>query len=251
MMKASLRLAAISLVALVAGCAHPKVAQIAPVTSPPAAPTVLGQAAPTLTFSPADRLQLAVTLLEKGDSANADAELKQVLAQTPDNKEAQYLVQQIESSVSALFPKDNFPVKLGRNGSLSALAQTYLGNQLAFFGLARYNAIAVPAKVGAGQTIHIPKTATSLAAKAQAAEQAESLARVASLPAHADPDAQAAQKLASRYYKDGLVALQHQNLNGAIAAWDKVLAIDPNYKDVQLNRAQALQLKENLKKLGG
>jgi Tfp pilus assembly protein PilF len=250
-MKASLRLATISLVALLVGCAHPKVAQIAPVTSPPAAPKVLGQAAPTPTFSPADRLQLAVTLLEKGDSANADVELKQVLAQTPDNKEAQYLVQQIEMPVSALFPKDNFSVKLDRDGSLSALAQTYLGNQLAFFGLARYNAIAVPAKVGVGQTIHIPKTAMSLAAKAQATEKAEPPARAASLLVHTDADAQAAQKMANRYYKDGLVALQHQDLDGAIAAWDKVLAIDPNYKDVQLNRAQALQLKENLKKLGG
>jgi lipoprotein NlpI len=66
-----------------------------------------------------------------------------------------------------------------------------------------------------------------------------------------DLDAQAAQKMANRYYKVGLVALQHQDLDGAIAAWDKVLAIDPNYKDAQLNRAQALQLKENLKKLGG
>jgi lipoprotein NlpI len=46
-----------------------------------------------------------------------------------------------------------------------------------------------------------------------------------------------------------MIAFQRQDLDGAIAAWDKVLALDPDHKDAQLNRAQALKLKENLKKL--
>ena len=61
--------------------------------------------------------------------------------------------------------------------------------------------------------------------------------------------AEASRKVADRRYKEGLVAFQRQDLDGAIAAWNKVLAIDPGYKDAQLNRAQALKLKENLKKL--
>jgi Tfp pilus assembly protein PilF len=51
------------------------------------------------------------------------------------------------------------------------------------------------------------------------------------------------------YYERGLVAFQHQDLNTAIADWDKVLAIDPNHKDAQLSRAQAVRLKNNLAKL--
>ena len=46
-----------------------------------------------------------------------------------------------------------------------------------------------------------------------------------------------------------MIAFQRQDLDSAISNWDKVLAIDPNYKDTQLNRAQALQLKKNLQEL--
>ena len=55
--------------------------------------------------------------------------------------------------------------------------------------------------------------------------------------------------MADLYYERGLVAFQHQDLNTAIADWDKVLAIDPNHKDAQLSRAQAVRLKNNLAKL--
>jgi tetratricopeptide (TPR) repeat protein len=253
MIAARHRLAAISLAALLAGCAHPKVAEVTPVATPAPAPTVQAPepAAPSLSVT--DGLQLAVMLLEKGESADADTELKLLLAQAPDNKQVQYLIRQIETPVATLFPKAHFVVKLGKDGSLSQLAQIYLGNPLGFYGLARYNAIAIPIKAAAGQNIRIPKTAIALAAKAQVAARAEAAAqaKIASIPTRSEPDTAAQKKQAEHYYKSGLTAFQHQDLDGAIAAWDKVLAIDPGYKDAQLNRAQALQLKENLKKLGG
>jgi len=51
------------------------------------------------------------------------------------------------------------------------------------------------------------------------------------------------------YYRNGVAAFQRQDLDGAIAAWDKVLALDPNHKNAQLNRAQAIELKQNLQRL--
>jgi lipoprotein NlpI len=51
------------------------------------------------------------------------------------------------------------------------------------------------------------------------------------------------------YYRNGVAAFQRQDLDGAIAAWDKVLALDPNHKNAQLNRAQAVELKQNLQRL--
>ncbi len=62
---------------------------------------------------------------------------------------------------------------------------------------------------------------------------------------------QASARSAGEYYRRGMIAFQHQDLDGAIAAWNKVLAIDPNNRDAQLNRAQAVQLKANLQKLRG
>jgi len=56
-------------------------------------------------------------------------------------------------------------------------------------------------------------------------------------------------KSADIQYRNGMAAFQKQDLDGAIAAFDRALAIDPEHKNAQLNRAQALELKQNLQKL--
>lgn len=56
-------------------------------------------------------------------------------------------------------------------------------------------------------------------------------------------------RAADSYYRAGLVAFQRQDLDGAIGAWDKALSIDPNHRNAQLNRAQAVELKQNLQRL--
>jgi tetratricopeptide (TPR) repeat protein len=55
-------------------------------------------------------------------------------------------------------------------------------------------------------------------------------------------------RAADIYYRSGVAAFQKQDLDGAIAAWDKTLAIDPDHKNAQLNRAQAIELKQNLQR---
>jgi tetratricopeptide (TPR) repeat protein len=59
----------------------------------------------------------------------------------------------------------------------------------------------------------------------------------------------AKNKAADINYRIGVAAFQKQDLDRAIAAWDKTLAIDPDHKNAQLNRAQALELKQNLQRL--
>jgi Tfp pilus assembly protein PilF len=56
-------------------------------------------------------------------------------------------------------------------------------------------------------------------------------------------------KAADIHYRAGVAAFQKQDLDGAIAAWDKTLAIEPDHKNAQLNRAQAVELKQNLQRL--
>jgi Tfp pilus assembly protein PilF len=56
-------------------------------------------------------------------------------------------------------------------------------------------------------------------------------------------------KAADLHYRAGVAAFQKQDLDGAIAAWDKTLAVDPDHKNAQLSRAQAIELKQNLQKL--
>jgi Tfp pilus assembly protein PilF len=202
--------------------------------------------------SRAARFQHALDLLQNGDAHGADAELHAYLKDVPDSKAAVFLIAQIEKPLSELFPSDSFTIKLSRNDSLSSLAKMYLGDSLSFYGLARYNDIPVPGKVSEGQNIRIPKTAESMQALARsiaAAAAPQTPAPAASTPSKSTKPPEPSRKLADVYYERGLVAFQHQDLNTAIADWDKVLAIDPNHKDAQLSRAQAVRLKNNLAKL--
>jgi Tfp pilus assembly protein PilF len=210
-------------------------------------------AAPMDATARAALLQHALDLLQNGDAKNADVALHAYLKDVPDSKAAAYLIAQIEKPLSDLFPADSFTIRLSRNDSLSSLAKTYLGDSLSFYGLARYNDIPVPGKVSEGQTIRIPRTAESLQALARitaaaAAAPQASVPAVSTLSKSAKP-VDNSRKLADLYYERGLVAFQHQDLNTAIADWDRVLAIDPNHKDAQLSRAQAVRLKNNLAKL--
>lgn len=72
-----------------------------------------------------------------------------------------------------------------------------------------------------------------------------------------DPSNTAAQKayadfktnLADTYHKDASAAFRQQDLDRAIALWEKTLAIDPNHKFAQANLNQARELKAKLEKL--
>lgn len=365
------------IVFLAAGCAHTssdspaqpaaQATAVAPLSSAPDA---------TPGLFPKDRLNLAINLLEKGESTRAEVELKACLADTPDSKAARLLVSEIETPLPDLYPKAYFSITLRKNDTLSGLAATYLGDPLGFYGLARYNGIAEPRKIAIGQRIRIPATASAFAAphvhlrnsivddptdgtptnirssalssaiarpspdanvqpaavakielpldpwdafraavasgqygvaakdadvlslgfgNGMASLVADTYLRAAAEEQHTDPVAagthaekagdiflkslkepekartafqlalsllpadaaarsglqKAEHQIADKYYRRGLIAFQHQNLDEAISDWNMVLAIDPNYRDAQLNRAQALQLKSNLQKLRG
>jgi tetratricopeptide (TPR) repeat protein len=363
--------------ALLSACASQQAAAPPPPPPPPPAPAPVAEAPkpaePVYTatpgLAPRERFRAAVKDLETGEAGQAKAELNQYLIDVPtNNKRAQALLSQIDSPVEEYFPPESFTVVVGTGESLSTLAQTFLGDSLKFYILARYNGISNPSQVSAGQTVKIPKTPATLQAKdnrdkgivakptaPEAAEAAaeepeeapadtkaapparaapkgttERIRRMAAAgdtegaikeieanrlgpgasaadatffadtylasakalkagnPALANTRAQKAgdlylqvgdkpdkaleaaqlassvnpnnahtQKLlntartatADRYYRNGLAAFRRQELDAAIAAWDKVLEIDPNHENAKLQRAQALELKDKLSKL--
>jgi len=239
---ASLRvLVAISLLVPLSACSTFK--------KTPPAPTV---APISSASSNAAQFQHALELLQDGDAKSADVELHTYLRNVPDSTAASYLIAQIETPLPALFPSASFAVRVTKNDTLSSLARTYLGNSLGFYGLARYNEIAVPSKVSEGQRLRIPKTAEAVQARARmvAIVTAPPPATVTPTPPDAVANSPATQhKLAEEYYQRGLAAFQRQDLDAAIANWDKTLAIDPKFANAQLERAQAIRLKNNLAKL--
>jgi Tfp pilus assembly protein PilF len=347
-----------------------------PATPPPMAPMAMAPM-PTPGIAARERFQLAINSLQQGDSPKAAVELRAYLAEVPNSTPARNLLAQIETPLEMLYPAESFNVQLQQSETLSSLAGIYLGDVLAFYGLARYNMIQNPARVSVGQTIRIPSTPATLAAQANRASMASMQASVAPMPMPAAPpaaaapapaapppvvasaqppapparpapprdpwisirenvaagrfdaaimDAEAAQvrpnaaqavvlasayagnakavqamnameaatqalragqlyletanrpqdalaplelavmlaptdnraqmllataktRVSDGYYRDGVAAFQRQDLDGAIAAWDRALAVDPNHRNAQLNRAQAIELKQNLQRL--
>jgi Tfp pilus assembly protein PilF len=354
-----------------------------PATPPPTAPMAMAPM-PTPGIAARERFQLAINSLQQGDSQKAAVELRAYLAEVPNSAPARNLLAQIETPLEMLYPAESFDVQLQQSETLSSLAGIYLGDVLAFYGLARYNMIENPSRVSLGQTIRIPSTPATLAAQANRASMTSMQASAAPMaapmaappmpaappPAAAptpaapppvvasaqppapparpapprDPwisirenvsagrfdaaimDAEAAQvrpnaaqavvlasayagnakavqatnameaaaqalragqlyletanrpqdalaplelavmlapmdnraqmllataktRVSDGYYRDGVAAFQRQDLDGAIAAWDKALAVDPNHRNAQLNRAQAVELKQNLQRL--
>jgi outer membrane biosynthesis protein TonB len=129
-----------------------------PTPTPTPTPKPTAPPAPVATpgLAPRERLAHAVDLLEHGQEPQARAELKQLLTDQPDGREAKALQETLDSDPVALFGAENFAVKVGPRDSLITLAIAYLGDSYRFYGLARYNHIAVPADVKPGDTIQIP-----------------------------------------------------------------------------------------------
>ncbi len=158
----------------VSACASQQAAAPPPPPPPPPPPAAAAEApkptepvyTATPDLKPKDRFKKAVKDLETGQAGQAKAELLQYLADVPENnKRAQALLSQIESPIAEYFPPENFSVVVGPGESISTLAQTFLGDALKFYALSRYNGFANPSQVSVGQTVKIPKTPQTLAAK--------------------------------------------------------------------------------------
>ncbi len=105
----------------------------------------------------AQRVALKVAdLLEAGKVEEAHVEIERALEIDPANKLAQSFLMQLTSDPVAALGETSFPYTVKSGESLSKIAGRYMGDIFQFYILARYNGIAVPRLVPAGQTIRIP-----------------------------------------------------------------------------------------------
>jgi tetratricopeptide (TPR) repeat protein len=226
-----------------------------------------------------------VDLLEQGQEEQAVAELQRVLRQDPNHRLANSLMRQIREDPQTLFGRESFDYRVQAGESLSLVAQRFLGDIYQFYGLARYNGIKVPRQVVGGQQIKVPGKApppgattaqpatppatppaappTAAPAPPPAAPAPPAPPPVAAppgsqppvaQPAPPDPSAAAARERArtdaiARHTRTARAAFAKQDLDGAIAAWDRVLELDPNNGTAKLERQRAVELKERLKKV--
>lgn len=259
---------------LLAGC-------VAPGLEPgPEAPPEVVETAPAPQplpgLDPQQRFREVLMQLEAGEPEQARAELAAYLEEQPGSEVGADLLRQIDLPPSEYFPADYRDIELASGESLSTLARQYLGSVYQFYALAKYNGIAEPGKLQAGQAIRIPLTDYArevfvmeddpgavaeqvepvdmpqpTAEEEQAQTQLIQLIPVntsgvsrieaASLPQPAgDPDA---------LHRKALDAYRAQDLDLAIELWDEVLTIDPSHESARLYRAQAVELQNRLRRL--
>ncbi|MCC6870465.1 MAG: LysM peptidoglycan-binding domain-containing protein [Burkholderiales bacterium] len=295
-----------AVVLLAAGCATPPpepapapapqpVAPPPPpvVEAPKPAPPPVPELTPAQAKAQAHKLTIeAITQLQNGDEPAAQKTLEDAFKLDPANDLAKKLTDQIKADPQKELGTVFFRYTVQRDDSLSKLAQQYLGDRYRFHILAKYNDIANPSKLAAGQVIKIPGRQPTAAARppaatapepvddeaAKAATPETSTPRSASValmqqgaayqkagnlegayeayreaaardPANRDAAVQrdsTRNTLARRYERQAALAFQRQNLDDAIANWDRVLALEPNNQKAKLERERALDLRKKL-----
>ena len=144
---------------------------------------------PTPGLSDKERFREALNLLEEGEPKQARAELVLYLDAQPRSKIGRDLLEQIDTPADEYFPADYREIKLQSGWSLSNVSQTYLGSVFKFHALAKYNGIAEPRKLSAGQTLRVPLTDEARAAFAVAdSDVAEPLEETPTLEPEAMPE---------------------------------------------------------------
>nr|WP_232059370.1 LysM domain-containing protein [Kineobactrum salinum] len=160
---------------LLAACA------VGPVQGPPEPVATVGErraveavAQPGLT--PQARFREALRMLEDGRARQARAELVAYLQEKPRSDVARDLLRQLDEDSNVYYPASYREITLASGESLSTLAHRYLGSVYQFYALAKYNGIAEPRRLRAGQILKIPLTETARASFA-VEDDPESLAR--------------------------------------------------------------------------
>lgn len=215
----------------------------------------------SLMSAPALEIQ-AIELLDRGAIQHARTKLDCALELRPGSYRARSLIEQLDADPEQRLGRTHFQYRVNSNDTLSKLAERFLGSSLNFVILARYNAIAVPADLKAGQLLKIPGdrpavveaapempreaiSARSLRDQALAAEKAGDLERAYTLIDRARELDATIPNLNAQHaqIKDALIASIEEvayaqevtgSVNAAVELWRKVLAIDAGNIPAQL-----------------
>jgi hypothetical protein len=236
-MKGSIRLALMAIAVGFAGaCSHlPEMPQMPSMR--PGGP----EATPGL--SPRDRVRLAVDLLDEGDEQRAEVELRAALEEQPNNGAAQRLLQQITEDPRTLLTGTPRPYTVRQGDSMSALADRYLGDALMFYALARYNDLAAPNQLSAGQRLMIPMRPGVVVASAAAPVESTPppASTAAAMPLRGIDPARANQ-----LRLQGLQQLNTGNVDSAISLLRQAQTLDSENPAIQRDLDRALRLQAAL-----
>jgi LysM repeat protein len=249
---------AFAVAAILIGCATPPpaadtavsgVGRTAPgaAVAPVPAPAPVPELSPAQSKAQAQRLALdAVDQLQNGDETAARLTLDKAIALDSTNELARKLQDQIKADAQKELGSVFFRYTVQRDDSLSKLAQQYLGDRFRFYILAKYNDMASPNKLAAGQVIKIPgrAPATPPAAVNPPAPVVDPVAKPA------EPEAKPRDDVADLLQK-GKDLEASGNLDGAYAAYSEAAKKTPvNAEAVRRRDASKAALLRSLDREG-
>jgi len=229
--------------------------------------------------TPGERWHIALELLGRGEERQAEAVFIELRGSAGYEERAQHMLDQIRRPVHRYFPDNHFNVRLRAGQSLSALSRRYLDDPLKFFALARYNGIAEPNRVAAGQLIRIPLTeharrvrieemgspeaddpidessgsGATEATESRIEDNAETESAGGTESADTvDMDAglsDAERERVRRYYRKATIAFQRQDLDQTLRHCERVLQLDADHANCLAYRDRARALKERLERI--
>ncbi|HEX8446850.1 MAG TPA: LysM domain-containing protein [Sphingomonas sp.] len=214
-------------------------------STPPPAPAIL-VATPGL--SAAQRTALIYDLLNAGRADQARIEILRLMSDYPDNKVAADLLQQVQADAKTLYGSDSFAYEVKPGETFPILASRYLGAGSRFYGLARYNGIAVPSSLQPGQTIMIPGRPRAPAVIREPRRPrpprggiAPGTAEGTPPPAAEAPRADPAR--AARLRRAGLEQMAAGSIGRAVGLLQRAAALDPANAAIaaDLDRARRIQ----------
>ena len=181
----------------------------------------------------------AVDSLQNGDEASARVTLEKAVVTDPNNDLAKKLLDQIKADAQAELGSTFFRYTVQRDDSLSKLAQIYLGDRFRFYILAKYNDIANPSRLSAGQVLKIPgKGPITPPAAAKQAPPKPPTETVETAPKPAPEPEVAASKDSGLMQKAN--ALQKSgDLAGAYAMYSEAARSEPGNRDAIIQRDAA------------
>ncbi len=157
-------------VLLLAALAVAILAQVSCTTTEPTKPTTEESAVvvpPVEQLTPRERVRRALDRFQNGEAKQAEQDLRLVLKEKPQYTLVRDLLKQFEVDPEEYLGKEYFEYQVRSGESLSLIAERFLGDNLKFIVLARYNRLAVPGRLVAGQTLRIPKRYKPAAGPAQ------------------------------------------------------------------------------------
>lgn len=209
-------------------------------------PVIPGAAEEEASSSPREHVRAAIEFLDAGDERQARAELRAALRDQPNNATAALLMEQLDTDPRQLLGANARPYVVRPGETMSQIAERHLGNGLLFYALARYNGMAAPNAVSAGQTLMVPRrTNAAASAPVEVPVTAPAPVQASSSAPNAGPPA--ANGRANQMRLQGLQHLNAGQVDRAVVLLRQAQALEPANAAIQRDLDRAVRLQASLR----